>query len=56
MQGPLHGFVALHVPVQPGNSLGFVCNCRADTVPAQSTAVTIAASTVFLMVFLFSIF
>jgi hypothetical protein len=52
MQAPLQGFVALQVPVQVGSRLGFFCNWRAETVPAQRTAVTMAASNVFLMVFL----
>ena len=52
MQGPLHGLVALHVPTQAGNSLADVCNCRAETVPAQRTAVAIAAKNVFLIVLL----
>jgi hypothetical protein len=52
MHTPLQGFVALHVPVQAGTRLGFLCNWRAETVPAQRTAVTIAASKVLLMVLL----
>jgi len=52
MQGPLHGLVALHVPLQTGSRLADVCNCRAETVPAQRTAVTIAANNVFLIVLL----
>jgi hypothetical protein len=52
MQGPLQGLVALHVPVQVGSRLGFFCNCRAETVPAQRTAMIIAANEKFWMVFL----
>jgi hypothetical protein len=52
MQTPLQGFVALQVPVQAGTRLGFFCNCRAETVPAQRTAVTITASKVLLLVLL----
>jgi len=51
MQAPLQGFVALQVPVQVGSRLGFFCNWRAETVPAQRTAVTVAARSVLLMVF-----
>jgi len=50
------GRVALHVPpqvVEPGAPFR---NCRAETVPAQSTAVTIAASNVFLTVFFITAF
>jgi len=47
MQGPLQGLVALHVPVHAGNSLAFICSCRAETVPAQRTAVAIAARNMF---------
>ena len=52
MQGPLQGLVALHVPVQVGSRLGFFCNCRAETVPAQKTAIMMAANERFWMVFL----
>jgi hypothetical protein len=52
MQGPLHGLVALHVPTQAGNKLADICNCRAETVPAQRTAIAIAARNVFLIVLL----
>jgi hypothetical protein len=52
MQGPLQGLVALQVPVHAGNSLAFICSCRAETVPAQRTAVATAARNVFLIVLL----
>jgi len=52
MQAPLQGFVALQVPVQVGSRLDFFCNWRAETVPAQRTAVTMAIKNVFLIVFL----
>ena len=38
-----------------GKALGVAPNCRAESVPAQSTAVTIAASIVDLIVFVFMI-
>jgi hypothetical protein len=34
MHGPAQGLIALHVPVHVC-MLAFVCNCRAETVPAQ---------------------
>jgi hypothetical protein len=43
-QGPLHGWVALQRPLQTPISLALLCSCRAETVPAKRTAVTIAAS------------
>jgi hypothetical protein len=52
MQAPLQGFVALHVPVQAGSRLADVRSCRAETVPAQRTAVAMAARNVFLIVLL----
>jgi len=52
MQGPLQGLVALHVPVHVGRRLGFLCNCRAETVPAQRTAATMAARNAFFIVLL----
>jgi hypothetical protein len=52
---PRQGLVALHVPVQTGNSLGFICSCRAETLPTHKTAVMIAANNVDLTVFLFMI-
>jgi hypothetical protein len=51
-QGPAHGFVALQLPLQVPIGLAFVCNCRAETVPAHKTATVIAARNVFLKVFL----
>jgi hypothetical protein len=45
-QGPLHGWVALQRPLQTPISLALLCSCRAETVPAKRTAVTIAASNV----------
>jgi hypothetical protein len=50
MQAPLQGFVALHVPVHAGSRLADVRSCRAETVPAQRTAVAMAARNVFLIV------
>jgi hypothetical protein len=44
--------VALQVPVQAGNSLGFVCSCRAETLPAHKAAVIEIASDAFLMAFM----
>jgi hypothetical protein len=52
MHAPLQGFVALQVPVQAGNRLDFFCNCRAETVPAQRTAIITAANEKFWIVFL----
>jgi hypothetical protein len=51
-QPPVQGFVALHVPRQTGSRLACFCNCRAETVPAQRTAVAIAARNVFLILLL----
>src|SRR5579864_166616 len=56
MQPPVQGFVALQVPRQTGSTDAWVRNWRAETVPAQSTAVKMTASNVFLMVFLLRIF
>lgn len=39
----MQGFVALHVPRQAGSTDAWVRNCRAETVPAQRTAMVIAA-------------
>ena len=43
-QAPLHGWVALqrplHTPIRPA----LLCSCRAETVPAKRTVVTITAS------------
>jgi len=52
MHPPRHGLVALQVPVQAGNTLGFVCSCRAETLPAHKTAVIKIASDAFLMAFM----
>jgi hypothetical protein len=52
MQAPLQGLVALHVPLQNGSKLDGVRSCRAETVPAQRTAVASAARNVFLIVLL----
>lgn len=52
MHAPLQGMVALHVPLQTGSKLARVRSCRAETVPAQRTAVAIAARNVFLIVLL----
>jgi hypothetical protein len=43
------------VPVQAGNSLGFVCSCRAETLPAHKTAAIEIASDAFLMASMFMI-
>ena len=43
--------MALHVPLQ-AKPLGSLRNCRAETVPAQSTAMAMAASEKFCIVFL----
>ena len=43
---PLHGCVALQRPLQTPISPAFLCSCRAETVPAKRTAVTIPASNV----------
>jgi hypothetical protein len=45
-QAPLHGWVALQRPLQTPISPALLCSCRAETVPAHRTAVTIAASNV----------
>jgi hypothetical protein len=45
-QAPLQGWVALQRPLQTPISPALLCNCRAETVPAHRTAVTIAASNV----------
>jgi hypothetical protein len=47
--------VALQVPVQAGNILGFACNCRAETLPAHKTAVIKIARDAFLMAFMLMI-
>jgi len=52
MQPPLQGTVALHVPLQTGSKLVGVRSCRAETVPAQRTAMIIAANEKFWMAFL----
>jgi hypothetical protein len=52
MQAPLQCTVVLHVPLQTGSKLIGVRSCRAETVPAQRTAVAIAARNVFLIVLL----
>jgi hypothetical protein len=44
--------VALHRPLHTPISPGLLCSCRAETVPAQRTAVAIAARNVFLIVLL----
>jgi hypothetical protein len=53
MQPPRQGWVALQVPRQAGNSLDFVCSCRAETLPAHKTAVIKIASDAFFTVFMF---
>jgi hypothetical protein len=51
-QGPLHGFVALQLPLHVPIGLAVAFNCRAETVPAHKTAAAIAARNVFWMIFL----
>jgi hypothetical protein len=43
---PLHGWLALQRPLQTPIRPALLCNCRAETVPAKRTAVTITASNV----------
>src|ERR1041385_4464406 len=43
---PLHGWAALHRPLHTPIRAGLLLSCRAETVPAHRTAVTIAASNV----------
>ena len=50
MQAPLQWTVVLHVPLQTGIRLAGVCNCRAETVPAQSTAITMVENSVVFMI------
>jgi hypothetical protein len=50
----LHGWAALQRPLQTPISPALLCNCRAETVPAHRTAVTIAASNVD-VIFLFMV-
>jgi len=45
-QAPLHGWVALQRPLQTPIRPALLCSCRAETVPANRTAVTINASNV----------
>jgi hypothetical protein len=52
MQPPLQCTVALHAPLQTGSRLVGVRSCRAETVPAQRTAIAIAARNVFLIALL----
>jgi len=52
MQAPLQGLVALQVPLHAGSRLAGVRSCRVETVPAQRTAVAIAARNVFLIILL----
>jgi hypothetical protein len=49
---PRQGLVALQVPVQAGNTLGFVCSCRAERLPAHKTAVIKITSDAFLRAFM----
>jgi hypothetical protein len=44
--------VALQAPRQAAKPFASVCNWRAETVPAQSTAITIVAKTVYFIPFL----
>jgi hypothetical protein len=52
MQAPLQCTVVLHVPLQTGSRLVGDRSCRAETVPAQRTAMATAARNVFLIVLL----
>jgi len=45
-QAPLHGWAALHRPLHTPIRAALLLSCRAETVPAHRTAVTIAASNV----------
>jgi hypothetical protein len=47
------GWVVLHLPLHVVGPCAAFRNCRAETVPAQRTAVSMAASNVILMVFFF---
>lgn len=50
--GALQGILTLQLPPQAVSALALVCNCRAETVPAQRTPMVIAANEKFWMVFL----
>jgi hypothetical protein len=52
MQPPVQCTVVLHAPLQTGSRFVGVRSCRAETVPAQRTAMAIAARNVFLIVLL----
>ena len=52
MQPLLQGLFAPQLPPQVAEAFASLRNCRAETVPAQRTAVTMAIRNVFLMVFL----
>ena len=52
MQPLLQGLFAPQLPPQVAEAFASLRNCRAETVPAQRTAVTIAIRNVLLMVFL----
>jgi hypothetical protein len=54
MQPVLHGWVESQPPPQ-AKPLASLRNCRAESVPAQSTAAIIAASNIFLIAFRFMI-
>jgi hypothetical protein len=55
MQPVAQGCTLLQLPLQAANPLLSVRNWRAETVPAQRTAVTVAASNVDLIIFLLMI-
>jgi len=55
IQPVAQGCVLLQLPLQAAKPLVSPRNCRAESVPAQSTAVTIAASNVDLIAFAFMI-
>lgn len=52
-QSMLQDMCLLQMPPQKGLVVAWLCNCRAETVPADRTAVTNVTSNVFLMNFLF---
>ena len=49
---PKQGLVALQVPVQAGNSFGFLCSCRAEILPAHRMAVLKIANDAFFTAFM----
>jgi hypothetical protein len=49
-----HGWVALQEPPQVVEPLAPLCNCRAETVPAQRTPMTSAVKNIDLIFFMIS--